>query len=285
MKLKRNSLLMALAVAGILLSNYQTSQSKIAQPPAGNDGGPNGFPPGQTCAQCHSGGGLRDGAGLAEITFDDGSTTAAIDSFKYVPGTQYAVTFHPTFTATRYGFQMSVLNSSNQSTGTWAVTNSTNTVIATGAASTKYISHKDANSNNTWTFNWTAPATDIGEITFYYAFVGANGNTQENGDTVYHAFRDVAADAGTGIAKQPVANLSVYPNPATNNIQVRFHTEMDKATMNLYSFDGKLVKEFTAETGTGLINKTLNLEDVNAGIYLLQVKAGEKQSTLKIAVQ
>lgn len=286
--MNRKYSLVAFALLCAFVMNYQTISSKIAQAPSGNDGDPTTFPMGgQTCAQCHSGNSLQSAAGKVDISFDEGGNTYTADSFKYKPGTEYTVHFAPTVIASRYGFQLSTLQTDSANAGTLAVTNASNTVISTGV-NTKYIGHKDANTTNTWAFKWIAPASNVGNVTMYYTFVAANASNTEFGDTVYKGSTTFTADPTAGIANVtiPISNLTVFPNPAVNTFNISYTT--DVATSGeavLYNLYAQAVKRNVLPSTTGRVNQVVDVTGLPQGIYLLQVKAGEKQSTVKVAVQ
>jgi uncharacterized repeat protein (TIGR01451 family) len=80
----------------------------------------------------------------------------------------------------------------------------------------QYIQHTSAGTfigqQNTasWTFNWTAPPTDVGFVTFYAAGNQANNDGNTSGDYIYKTFV-AAAPAST----TPDFALSVTPNSRT----------------------------------------------------------------------
>lgn len=286
--MKRKYSIVAFALVCAFVMNYKIGNSKISQPPAGNDGDPTTFPfAGQTCTQCHSGA-AHSAIGHVDITFDDGTNAVPVDSFSYTPATQYTVTFAPSITATRYGFQLAALQTGNTNAGTLAVTNTGNTSLTTGI-NTKYIGHKNANTNKTWSFKWTAPATDVGNVTLYYTFVGANGNNSESGDVVYKGNNVVSASQVSGIDNviMPVSNLIVFPNPAVNTLNVSYTADgiATSTEATLYNLYGQAVKHDVLSITTGVVNQAMDVKGLPQGVYLLQVKAGEKQSTIKVAVQ
>jgi len=286
--MKRKYSLTAFVLCCAFVINYQTISSKIAQAPSGNDGDPTTFPfGGQTCAQCHSGNSLQNALGKVDISFDEGGNTYTADSFMYKSGIEYTVHFAPNVTASRYGFQLSALQTGNTNAGTLAVTNANNTVISTGV-NTKYIGHKDANTTNAWTFKWTAPATNVGNVTMYYTFVAANASNTEFGDTVYKGSLTFAADPTAGISNvtSPISNLSVFPNPAVNTLNVNYTCDnIASGEAVLYNLYGQTIKRNVLPSTIGIVNQSIDISDLPQGVYLLQVKAGEKQSTVKVAVQ
>ena len=60
--------------------------------------------------------------------------------------------------------------------------------------------------------------------------------------------------------------VKIYPNPATNQINMAFENELqNEAIFELYDFKGKLILSKTIQTKTAF--NTINLNMVKAGIY------------------
>jgi hypothetical protein len=132
---------------------------------------------GLNCTSCHGG----------TATAQTGWITSNVPASGYIPGATY------TFTATavqvacvKFGFQISPQSITGTLLGSLIATNSTETQIV----GTKYITHTATGTSavggtKSWSFDWTAPATNIGAVTFYGAFVGSNSSNSSSGDAVY----------------------------------------------------------------------------------------------------
>jgi hypothetical protein len=122
--------------------------------PAGYTGSPGD---GQNCTACHGG----------TATTSTGWITSNIPGTGYVPGQTYQITATNNLTGSgKYGFEVSPQNVAGGLLGTLAA-GSGSQLVGSG----KYVTHTNANiTNNVWTFNWTAPATGTGPVTFYGAF-------------------------------------------------------------------------------------------------------------------
>jgi hypothetical protein len=153
-------------------------------PPGGNTGAPNEL----TCATtgCH-GGTPNTGGGQFTIT--------GLPA-RYDPGMTYEVTIsHSTADTSRrrWGFQVTVLNVNNLKVGNLA-SNSGATSILNGDGpdgNRQYVEHNltgtfpGQRNSASWTFNWTAPASDVGPVTFYAAGNQANNDNNNSGDQIY----------------------------------------------------------------------------------------------------
>lgn len=90
----------------------------------------------------------------------------------------------------------------------------------------------------------------------------------------------------TGIADNTLAGMKLYPNPATNDVHVAIvSAESANATLAIYNLVGQMVySENVALTeGNNLID--VNINSLNAGIYMVNVKTAKGTSTQKLIVR
>ena len=130
-------------------------------------------------------------------------------------------------------------------------------------------------------FVWTSPAS--GTVTFNYAAIAANNNAATSGD-FWNIGTTTLALSGVGIAENTISNfnLSVFPNPASDNMNVKFILkETSSVSVDLFNINGNKVANLISENGMkGDINKIFNVSSYSKGIYFLQIK-NEKSSFLK----
>jgi uncharacterized protein (TIGR03437 family) len=103
---------------------------------------------------------------------------------------------------TRWGFQLTARQASNPASRAGTLTSvNPNTMVICSLANLRevpcadnpvlqFIEHNDAQRNNapgsfTFSFDWTPPASDVGDIVLYAAGNAANGNQLETGDRIY----------------------------------------------------------------------------------------------------
>lgn len=75
--------------------------------------------------------------------------------------------------------------------------------------------------------------------------------------------------------------MTVYPNPATEYVEIGIEGLQNKATVQLFNMLGKELQKF--ETGNSKFRIERN--DLAAGIYLIQVTVGEKRIVRKIILE
>jgi hypothetical protein len=142
-----------------------------------------------TTSGCHQSFGTNSGSGSLAINFANGLTN-------YTPGKTYTLTLEVNQSSlVRFGFQMVALkNKDNKNVGVFTPIDGTRNQVTTGfgnLSDRKYITYTFKSTStqtagkNTWTFNWTAPQTDEGPVTFYAAAIAANNDGSDLGDYCY----------------------------------------------------------------------------------------------------
>ncbi|HVI73114.1 MAG TPA: choice-of-anchor V domain-containing protein, partial [Pyrinomonadaceae bacterium] len=180
-----------------------------AGPPAGYTGAPQEEP--EACAECH----VPPDAGTGKISITAPQT--------YVPAQTYPITVtHQNIDSTRlrWGFQLTVLDTaSDEKAGELQSINGLTQVLnnAGPGSARQYIEHTAAGTfvgqqnGASWTFNWTAPATDVGPVTFYAAGNHANNDGNTSGDYIYRTFVVSAPASST-------PDFSISVNPGSRSV-------------------------------------------------------------------
>ena len=153
----------------IIHSEIAITNSSI--PPVSRTGAPSEG----NCAGCHSGN-LNTGPG--DILF-------SMDNLAYFPDSTYSTTLQVVDgTKSRFGFQITVLDGNDNGIGSFTITDAVRTSGQSNLGR-DYVNQKNANSIDSWSFDWTAPNTDVGPITFYIAGNACNNNSGTSGDNTY----------------------------------------------------------------------------------------------------
>lgn len=107
---------------------------------------------------------------------------------------------------------------------------------------------------------------------------------------VTHAFPSSACGAsvttGLNAIKTEASQSLVYPNPTHNNITVKINlTQVKDVTVDVYNALGQVVSsaKLNGQMGENTIN--VNLNNANAGVYFVKIKAGTSESTKKLIVE
>ncbi len=191
MKWKITVLVFLLAAVLVIIECGQNVYSNSSGAPVGYAGSPADL--NKTCANtgCHTG---------SAVTPVSGWITSTIPSGGYTPGQTYTITATATFNGkTKFGFQVSPQDALGNKMGTLVNTNSQTQVQSSG----KYVTHTTAGNTNpnfkTWNFNWTAPASGSGPLTFYGAFNCTNSSNTSSGDLIFTSTLATTEDSTNGL--------------------------------------------------------------------------------------
>ena len=248
----------AIPISLILISNGAGPQLRASGSPISSA---------KTCAQngCHAG------------TVNSGGGNLGISGLTdYTPGEKYTISVNVNDeSGSKFGFQAIALDSDNKPIGTIAATTGTEIQTISGD---DYVQHSAAAATGAFSFEWTAPATDVGEITFYAAGNAADGNGMSDKDNIYSAKLAVKA-TGTSIGSAQESSFDVFPNPSNGNITVDFGDE-DVQMIEVFDLAGALVYTDVVTQGTNV-----QIRNLETGVYMLKATTTSGQLTEKLVVE
>jgi hypothetical protein len=230
-----------------------------------------GAPPGYTnspfdnknCSHCMGG----------TATPVSGWITSTIPSSGYVLGQTYNIIVSGTGTSKK-GFQLSPQDPSGALIGVLTPVGNTK-LVGFG----KYITHTTPSQANPtiWTFQWTAPSLETGDVVFYASIALGKTDTRVTTYTV--------SQSSVGIGEKGIRITKVGPNPAHDRLTLSFILPVEATcSADLLSLSGKSFPVLVPETlPSGSWTKQLSIS-VPAGLYILRLHAGGTQLTEKIVV-
>lgn len=93
---------------------------------------------------------------------------------------------------------------------------------------------------------------------------------------LYFALDNIKLDITTGVKNSIATATQLYPNPAKNLLFVRSGENTNTVLLKIYDYIGKLVISETVKNNTAL-----NVEFLNAGIYLAEINVNGKKEVVK----
>lgn len=91
---------------------------------------------------------------------------------------------------------------------------------------------------------------------------------------------------GVGINDLAYENLQVYPNPVTNELNVKFNLEKSSAlTVRIINMSGQIVREETAQSFSGEFKSSFDLSNEAKGVYLLSIISDKGKVDKKVIVK
>jgi hypothetical protein len=280
MKLKSLTYVLALPVLALFTAGGLNDDGRA---------GRTGSPGETTCVSCHDNFALNSGGG--SITLSSTNLTG----WEYIPGTNY----HMVCTVARngnslFGMGLEALTTANQNAGNLVITNPASTQIKTatvGGVSRRNVVHTlnggVGNGSKAFAFDWNAPATNIGNVTFYYAGVAANGDGNDDvGDHVYSGSQVVTPAAANSVEEfAGPGQLSVFPDPATDHFNIAYTlTTGRNIQVTLHDMQGRMVRELIAAPRSAgrHVEMISGLSDLGTGTYILRTALGADVRTQRI---
>ena len=218
-------IVIVLAIDNHVVRSTRAYGSGPTPPPASHTGAPiSGTTSEAHCSSCHS-----SAPGGDSFTISGGGAGNT-----YVPNTTYTITVSHTPT-NLWGFEITVLDSSLNRVGNVVSTDSSTVTKCAPPSSSfpgptpfnppcitgeRFYTYHTIRTVNNWSFQWTAPSSDVGPITFYAAGVRGNGDLTPSNDPAYSATRTLTAAAPPGTLQFSTATPSVAENGGTATITV-----------------------------------------------------------------
>ena len=127
-------------------------------------------------------------------------------------------------------------------------------------------------------FKFTIDLPASAALGTYYVTVRLN-NIAIPSDTTTSTFIVTGMTLGTAHVRKPASNISLYPNPASNEINVVWDADADVKTVAIYSTIGKIMSVCRVSGNSA----NLKLENIPAGIYFVRLinSNGEVVATRK----
>lgn len=90
----------------------------------------------------------------------------------------------------------------------------------------------------------------------------------------------------TGIADNTLSGMKLYPNPASEYVRVAIaSTEAAEATVSICNLMGQMVSNEVVALSEGNNEVTISTSNLNAGVYMINVKTEKGTSTQKLIVR
>lgn len=289
MKYKKLSIIAAIISFPFLFGQFTYKKSAGAHP------GSTGAPGDNTCAKagCHVG---------TPVTYNDTTVNKLIFSqadSTYLPGQTYTITIrtqNPTIQ--RFGFEcQSLKDATNTDIGTVVITDAIRThtlahTIASGVRNS--VTHSTIGTAelspgfNEWTFDWIAPATDEGDIIFYYATNSTNNNNTATGDLVFCNSLRIKPSPFISISEMvDLQSVNAFYDSQNNQIILNYYLKADKkVSVKIFDNVGReIYKSNNKSKDIGQQKDELSFRsNLSKGIYYLNLIIDNKPITKKILI-
>lgn len=250
-------------------------------PPASRSGAPGE----SSCTSCHNGSVM---VGDTENQLMLSQNGIQVD--EYIPGETYDVSLSMASNPNIRGFQATVLDASNDMAGSFN-SSSANGINTQSGMGRSYVSHNTSGSSAgnfpSWEWEWIAPATDVGEVTFYVATNAANGNGGSSGDVIYNSSHTIGSTLSVGDLEPWIKGFTASFNAEANQLFLNYSArEAGESFINLVDMTGKSV--FTTElteAKSGANQQSVRIPDfVKGGTYIVHFFINNQGKTATILI-
>lgn len=285
--MKKNHVFLALLAGSIGLLSFNSIKQNNAintyhLNANGSPGGKTGAPGDQTCTQCHSGT-VQSGTNFQTVVLTNASGTIVTS---YNPGETYTVTVGMLTSNAKNGFEIVALTPSNTQAGSVAVTSATTTKTVTFGSKTRITQKSGGTSLNNWSYSWTAPATNVGNVTFYLGTNVSNSNNNDNGDVIRNSQHVFGSTAGIQENTAKVAINLGYAK-TSNSLTIDLTSKLNgEAAINLVDLSGKSVQFEqlgNVSTGNNMLSVKLN-NQLPKGVYVAHINVNNNFVSKKIYI-
>ncbi|MGY6560776.1 MAG: choice-of-anchor V domain-containing protein [Luteibaculaceae bacterium] len=233
-----------------------------------------------TCTTCHAG---------TTTPFEANWISTNIPETGYEPGETYQITFTATGISTnnRFGFLGNAEITGGSNVGTW--TSNTQVNVINAANNRSAVTHRSTSNSGTgsrsWTADWTAPDSNVGEITFYAAFNVTNAGSGGSGGNIRRSSLAVLPNLTLAVNKLGFTDrdVKVFPNPAAVGSTVSIQIPQSNQTLFVEVRDvtGKLMQNQAVTTDR--VEITTN--GLKSGIYLISIYNADTRITKKLVLR
>lgn len=277
----KKALVTSIVIPVFLIATLNSNSGGPASAGNGNKtGGPGSA--GSTCASCHSGG--IQGTTM-RIALRKKSNNTDVGT-SYNPGATYIVKItgnHPSLTT--FGFQMMSLKPGNTQAGSYANLGNNHHTKTQGGVVLVEQHHPLSKTGSEFSteFEWVAPETGTGNVTFYGVLNAVNGDGGTGGDAPGTPVTLTLNESPTGIEQTLSSKLNVYPNPANDYLYIGMPMD-GECLFTVFDMTGKKVADYKW-TIAAHASARLNISALNSGTYFLSIASDEKVQTIYFVKQ
>lgn len=199
---------------------------------------------------------------------------------------------------TKFGFELVAISDSDSlNVGQFTITDPTRTHTLSYpglGTDTRYsVTHSSpgtttmATNYTEWTFKWTAPATNEGNITFYWATNCANNDNDENGDRIYLSSFQIHPGSTWSVKEiKEGYELNCFYDKDAKAIWVNYDLKGTReVSLSIFDELGRKVVERPVEKQSGTQKQKITLSnDLAKGTYFVKLNIGGQDLSKKILV-
>ena len=241
----------------------------------------------RTCQNCHATGEIQVSMSLEILDMD----AQPVNSYK--PGELYTskivISHESGPVPAGYGFQIvSLFDKDNSDVNSWSISGHSTNVQINNASQTgrAYAEHKGLDPANEFLVKWQAPEAGMGDISFYAAGNGVNGNGASSGDGSAIPIKKTISESlisSSEKSENTGLDYRITPNPVSNDLFIELSSTLkSKLEITLINSSGQLLLKEYIEIQPGKNQHTINLSFIPKGLFWVQLKHLNHSRIVKI---
>lgn len=283
----KQRILLFTATAGIALATLMSNDQGAGTAGNGNrTGGPGAT---GTCSDgsCHAAAGGAT-TGTIEIRKKSAGLSSSVVT-SYQGDTTYIVTVRCVNSGkTSFGFQMETLDGTNTNAGTFTMNSHIHTKNLASKLLVEHASPISAGTGgDTTSFEWKAPSSGKGTITFYGRVNACTVNGQPGDDIPSAAITVPLTEASAGVAT--VANevsIKAYPNPVTNFLNIKLENVSSGVyTINVFDLRGRNINTKEVKVNSNELETYLDAHKWANGMYHVEILKDDFRKVIPVMKQ
>lgn len=232
----------------------------------------------KNCTACHGGDAIKV----------EGWVQSNIPSSGYIPGERYTITpINYESGATRFGFEVSPQDLKGNLLGQMIITDTLRTKFVGGEKYVTYTANGiDGQDSVAWNFDWIAPATGTGDVTFYGGF-NSNYDNHKDNDKTYLSTLTVKEKISSSVSdlSEIISEFKLFPNPTSDFVSVNLDLkEKSRVTIDISDLSCKQVTSLVDEDLSGNFSKKFSTSQLTNGTYLVRFKIGNQSTFKKLTI-
>ena len=295
--MNRNYILISLAIAAVGFfafehttnGKFEVYTNTVHLFAAGGQPGKTGAPGEVNCTQCHTGT-VQNGIVENQVIVRDASFNIVTS---YIPGETYLISLQMASNPSKKGFSSTILDLSDLMAGTLVGDpppgfGGTQDFVGGAREYVSHLSTSNTSAQSFWSWDWIAPATDVGDVIIYIASNSANGNNNSSGDVIFTSQHIIASTLGVNEETAEKFSFKAGYNGVNHQVNINFNSLVSgEMFFNLVDLNGKSV--FTYQMGNALVGENYEVislpADLTNGMYVVHYFVGNKAMSANIMVQ
>lgn len=238
---------------------------------------------GTPCQGCHSA-----GAFSPELTVEIMDGDVAVTEYEPEKSYTFRASIATTGAPAEFGFQAVALSGADDvNAGTFGTPDEDMSVI--NLNDRDYVEHNMPRTEGLFEIEWKAPEAGTGEVRIYAACVAANNSNSTAGDGSVRLVDPVVItemSTSIGILGKQQVSLNTFPNPVIDALNIAISLEnASQFDLRLFNATGQLMRLERVDLQAGENNRRINVGDLPAGVYYIQLSNGSEGITERILKQ